>query len=196
MTITNWEISKEEYDLAVQVADRALRELTDYPDDKHTLFMDLNACHANGCPLDFEGLLEAPLQDFSHDIAGIREHIDRSTGKLGDFFTPRYALANVTGAGTIDVTPRGLLTPEGAARVNKAADELQSATVMVANTAAEFIGEQRATLLEVARGARITDSECGALREALHQMDALISARQRKQDAFLAAVAGAPPEGE
>jgi hypothetical protein len=94
MTITNWEISKEDYGFAVQAADRALRELTDYPDDKHTLFMDLNACHANGCPLYFKGLLEAPLLDFSHDICGIREHINRDTGKLEGFFTPRYALAN------------------------------------------------------------------------------------------------------
>jgi hypothetical protein len=94
MTITNWEISREDHDLAVKVAERALRELTDYPDDKHTLYMDLNACHSNSCPLDFKGLLEADMQDFSHDIYGIRKHINRDTGKLEDLFTPRYALAN------------------------------------------------------------------------------------------------------
>jgi hypothetical protein len=94
MTITNWDISREDHDLAVQIADRALRELTGYPDNKHTLYMDLNACHSNGCPLYFKGLLEAPMQDFSHDIHGIRDHINRDTGKLEDFFTPRYALAN------------------------------------------------------------------------------------------------------
>jgi hypothetical protein len=94
MTITNWDISKDDFYLAVKIAERAKRELTDYPDDEHTLIMDLNACHANGCPLFFKGLLEAPLQDFSHDVTGIREHINRDTGKLEGFFTPRYALVN------------------------------------------------------------------------------------------------------
>lgn len=94
MTIINWEIGKEDFDLAVQIADRALRELTSYPDDKGTLLMDLTACHANGCPLDLKGLLEAPLLDFSHDIYGIRKHINRDTGKLEGCFTPRCALSN------------------------------------------------------------------------------------------------------
>jgi hypothetical protein len=94
MTTISWDISKSDFYLAVEIAERAVRELTDYPDDERTLVMDLNACHANGCPLDFKGLLEAPLQDFSHDICGIRQHINRDTGKLEDFFTPRYALAN------------------------------------------------------------------------------------------------------
>ena len=34
------------------------------------LCMNLNAAHSNGCPLDFKGLLEANLSDFSHDIYG------------------------------------------------------------------------------------------------------------------------------
>jgi len=95
MPITHWEITNKEFDLLVQVAKRALRELKDYPDDQRTLIMDLNACHSNGCPLYFRGLLDAPLQDFSHDIYGIRKAIDRNTGKLTeDVFMPRYALAN------------------------------------------------------------------------------------------------------
>jgi hypothetical protein len=94
MTITNWEISKEDYTILIAVAERALFELTDYPDDKRTLVMDLTACHANGCPLYFKGLFAAPLLDFSHDICGIRDNINRDTGRLEGFFTPRYALAN------------------------------------------------------------------------------------------------------
>jgi hypothetical protein len=94
MTITNWEITNPEFDLLVQVADRALAAFTHYPDDKRTLVMDLMACHANACALDFKSMLEGPLQDLSHDIYGIRKHINRDTGKLEDFFTPRYALAN------------------------------------------------------------------------------------------------------
>jgi hypothetical protein len=87
---------------------------------------------------------------------------------------------------TIDLTPRGLLTPEGAARVSAAAQELEAATVVFANEASEFFNEHRMTLLEMA-----TDNP--ALREDIHQMHALMGARARKQNAFLAAVAGQPP---
>jgi hypothetical protein len=185
MTITNWEITEQEHDLLMQVVDRAMRDLTGYPDEPRTLIMDLTACHANGCPLDFAGLLAAPMQDFSHDVYGIRKAINRQTGKLTeDVFTPRYALANQQ---TIDLTPRGLTTPEGAKRVNTAVQELEAATVAFANEASEFFNEHRTTLLEIA-----DDENYAALREAIHQMDALISARQRKQDDFLRAVAGHP----
>jgi len=95
MTITNWEITNADFSLIVQIAKRAERELTGYPDDRRTLVMDLNSCHSNGCPLDLEGLLAAPLLDFSHDLYGIRKAIDRRTGKLTeDCFMPRFALAN------------------------------------------------------------------------------------------------------
>jgi hypothetical protein len=94
MPITNLEITKEDFDLAVDVAQRVLREFTNYPDDQRTLIMDLNACHSNGCPLDFAGLAKANMLDLSHDIYGIRQHINRDTGKLEGCFMPRYALAN------------------------------------------------------------------------------------------------------
>jgi hypothetical protein len=55
------------------------------------LAMDLTACHANGCPLDLGALLQAPDADFAHDVWGIRRHLDRDTGQLGDGFYPRYA---------------------------------------------------------------------------------------------------------
>ena len=93
--LINWEITQQESNLIVEIAKRALRELTNYPDDRRTLIMDLTACHANGCPLDLKGLLDASLGDFSHDIYGIRKAIDRTTGKLTeDVFLPRYAAAN------------------------------------------------------------------------------------------------------
>jgi hypothetical protein len=94
MPTINWTISREEFDLLLKVVDRALREIRDYPDEPRTLIMDLNAAHCNGCPIDFAGLLEADDFEFAHDIVGIRKHIDRSTGQVLGFFTPRYALAN------------------------------------------------------------------------------------------------------
>jgi hypothetical protein len=54
--------------------------------------MDLEACHASGCPLDLRGLLDAADMDYWHDISGINQHLDRETGHLMNCFVPRYAL--------------------------------------------------------------------------------------------------------
>lgn len=51
----------------------------------------ISVCHANGCPLDLDGLLAAPAQDFAHDVFEIVEKIDTHTGTLRDCFLPRYA---------------------------------------------------------------------------------------------------------
>lgn len=53
--------------------------------------MDLTACHANGCKLDLNKLLSFQEFDFSHDIFGIRRHLNRETGELEDCFWPRCA---------------------------------------------------------------------------------------------------------
>lgn len=53
--------------------------------------MDIEATHCNGCPLDLAALASAPEPHFSHDIFGIRRHLDRETGKLEDHFRPRHA---------------------------------------------------------------------------------------------------------
>lgn len=60
-------------------------------------FMDLTACHTNGCALDLPALLAAGDSDFTHDVAGITRHINRTTGTLRDGFVPRFA-ALVTAA--------------------------------------------------------------------------------------------------
>jgi len=48
MRMKFWEINREDLDRLLLVADRAMRELNDYPDDQRTLIRDLNACHSNG----------------------------------------------------------------------------------------------------------------------------------------------------
>lgn len=60
--------------------------------DRLSLSMDLTACHANGCPLRLSDLRGSSPLDFAHDVLGIVRHINRETGKLGDCFSPRYAL--------------------------------------------------------------------------------------------------------
>lgn len=59
--------------------------------------MDLLACHANGNPMDFAKLLAADDFNFAHDVLGIERHLDRETGKLQNFFSPRCS-AKATGA--------------------------------------------------------------------------------------------------
>ncbi len=54
------------------------------------MLMDIEAAHGS-CPLDLEKLLTAPDFDFAHDVVGIRAHINRQDGTLGDCFLPRCA---------------------------------------------------------------------------------------------------------
>lgn len=59
--------------------------------DQTSIEMDLTAVHANGCPLVLQGLLKADDFNFLHDVYGIARHLDRDSGKLTNFFLPRYA---------------------------------------------------------------------------------------------------------
>lgn len=59
--------------------------------NRMTCTMDLIATHANGNPMDFGRLLSADNFNFSHDVCGIARHIDRNTGRLMGFFSPRFS---------------------------------------------------------------------------------------------------------
>lgn len=90
----SFEATKDDYLAVGQIVKRAVKialEVGGAVEDTAELSMDLIACHANGCPLDFQRLLDAPVEDFAHDVFGIRRHIDRKTGRLGDCFVPRTA---------------------------------------------------------------------------------------------------------
>lgn len=79
-----------------RVIDRAIQKVfvpANITVDRVDLAMDLEAAHSL-CPLDFEQLLTASNFDFNHDIAGIRHHLNRDTGKLMDYFVPRCALSH------------------------------------------------------------------------------------------------------
>lgn len=92
MTIS-FTTTREESDLIVAIVDRAEGTSLMLPafGARMNLVMDLTATHANGCPLDLEGLLAAEPFDFAHDVAGIQRHINRETGQLEDCFLPRYS---------------------------------------------------------------------------------------------------------
>lgn len=53
--------------------------------------MDVTACHANGNRLRLQALLDADDFNFAHDIFGIRNCLNRETGKLERHFSPRFS---------------------------------------------------------------------------------------------------------
>lgn len=88
----NWKTSKADAALLAKVYERSIWILgrlgVDVPDG---LYMDLTACHNNECPLDLGAMLDAGESDFMHDVLGIHRYIDRTTGKLGECFLPRFS---------------------------------------------------------------------------------------------------------
>ena len=52
---------------------------------------DILMVHLNGCPLDLDGLINASDADFYHDIDGIFINLNRETGRLEDYFVPRFS---------------------------------------------------------------------------------------------------------
>jgi hypothetical protein len=87
----NWEITNDDARIVLDIVQRAFELRLITPSEKRTTSMDITACHCNGCPLDLAGLLATDPGNFAHDVRGIIQHIDRNTGELMDFFTPRYA---------------------------------------------------------------------------------------------------------
>lgn len=93
MTEIRFDVTEEEQQLIEKIIERVRNFFPEKFDagqlNAFMFEMDLCACHANGCPLDFKRLLEFPEFDFMHDIAGIVQHIDRQTGQLQHCFLPR-----------------------------------------------------------------------------------------------------------
>lgn len=85
----SFDASPDDATLIEKIVDRAK---ANWPKiDRLEITMDLTACHANGNPLRLADLLAANDFDFIHDVYGIRVHLNRRTGRLGDHFTPRYS---------------------------------------------------------------------------------------------------------
>jgi hypothetical protein len=90
---------------------------------------------------------------------------------------------------TIDLTPRGMQTPEGAERVRIAIQKFENATALLANAATEFLDEYGGILDDAAEEDVVGR---GDFAEDLKGLRKLIERRQREQEQFLRAVAGAP----
>lgn len=94
MSGVNFNVSRAEARLIEAIAERCLRleaEAGRPVPERMLVEMDITACHANGNRLKLQELLDAAPADFNHDVWGIRQHIDRLTGKLIDCFSPRYS---------------------------------------------------------------------------------------------------------
>lgn len=79
----------------ITVISEIVTRATEYADergievDRLSLHLDLTVAHSK-CRLDLEKLLSFPNFDFVHDVWGIHNELDRTTGSLGTFL-PRCA---------------------------------------------------------------------------------------------------------
>lgn len=87
-------VSKEEELIINAIAHRATalmlsQGVTDYTVLQATL--DVTVTHCCGNPLWLRELLASAPTHFAHDIGGIRRNLNRHTGKLENYWTPRHS---------------------------------------------------------------------------------------------------------
>jgi hypothetical protein len=85
-------MTRDELKLIGFIADRAVNLTTFYgaPVQKIDVMMDIQATIDGGVPLRLQDLLNADSGNFIHDIVGIRNNLNRKTGKLENCFSPRF----------------------------------------------------------------------------------------------------------
>lgn len=89
----NFNVTKEESAIIDRIVKRAVDTLgKKYLSDIMSISMDITACHCNGTTLNLRKLLEADDYNFLHDVCGIMRNINRRTGKIENFFSPRCEL--------------------------------------------------------------------------------------------------------
>ena len=88
-TVASFICTDKELLLVNQIIKRAREENVINNSERQHYIMNLIAANANGCPIDFEKLLNAPPFDFKHDIYGIEKNIDKKTGEIKNCFLPR-----------------------------------------------------------------------------------------------------------
>ena len=88
------DMTKDDFELVSQIANRALKMYKQFPDirdDKIDVMLDVEKTH-DQIPLDFEKFLRFDDSNFAHDMFGIRQYMDRATATLGGCFLPRCSL--------------------------------------------------------------------------------------------------------
>jgi hypothetical protein len=67
-----------------------------YRPSRTSLQFDIELCHKH-TPLDLPALLQSDDREFMHDVFGIKNHLDRQTGRLLDGFVPLFRVAKTQG---------------------------------------------------------------------------------------------------
>lgn len=103
----SFKTTNRDFDLIQKISERAMAlglqgEIRRKPRTRMDVHMDIVVCHANGNPLNLEKLLNADDFNFAHDVCGIRDCLDRETGELRNFFSPRCSLPERARAQTDD----------------------------------------------------------------------------------------------
>ena len=81
--------TKEDFKNVRPIVQRVVKQ---YPTiDYMSLEMDIIAIHVSGCKLRLKELSQADDLNFFHDVFGIVKNLDRDTGKLQNYFLPRYS---------------------------------------------------------------------------------------------------------
>ena len=80
----------EESRLIIKIVNRGWEKMKGDYTTRLDMLMDLDAANKN-CPLKLQELLDTDDFNFYHDLVGIRQHVNRNTGKLEDCFLPRFA---------------------------------------------------------------------------------------------------------
>ena len=93
-----WTTTKEEVETISKIVDRYTAVLHSlgipktYQRPRMDVIMDIEATHCNGNPINLRGLLDADDFNFTHDMIGIQNNLDRDTGELQNCFVPRYSV--------------------------------------------------------------------------------------------------------
>ena len=82
-------VTKKDFELQIAIAKRAVDLGLNLHKDFISLCMDIETAH-NIEPLRLQELLEADNGNFTHDVIGIQQNLDRQTKTMKDFFVPRY----------------------------------------------------------------------------------------------------------
>lgn len=87
--MTRKEVTKEQIQTIAKIAKRA-EKMDLLGHDRMTLMIDLRAVYLQ-MGLRLDDLLQADDFNFSHDIVGIQNHMNRTSHKIEGGFLPRFA---------------------------------------------------------------------------------------------------------
>lgn len=89
----SYSCSKNDWAISHRIMDRIMAIATagGFEINRQALHQDLMTAHCNATPLRMWQLFASETGDFTHDVLGIALHIERTTGRMLNGFTPRFA---------------------------------------------------------------------------------------------------------